>query len=42
MRANLLVLVSAFLLVEEGNWGYGTLWIHLGFAGFVVSVSQVA
>lgn len=37
LPANLLVLVSAILLVEDAGWGYGTLWILLGFAGFVAS-----
>lgn len=37
LPANLLVLVSAVLLVEDGSWGYGALWIQLGFAGFALS-----
>ena len=37
LPANLLVLVSALLLVHEGSWGYDTLWIQLGLAGFVIS-----
>lgn len=37
LPANLLVLVSAVLLVGEANWGYGTLWIQLGYLGFVFS-----
>lgn len=37
LPTNLLVLVSAFLLAEEANWSYGTLWIQLGFAGFGLS-----
>lgn len=37
LPANLVVLVSAALLVHEGPWGYGQLWIQLGLAGFAVS-----
>jgi uncharacterized membrane protein len=37
LPANLVVLASAFLVVEEGGWGYDHLWIKLGFAGFVLS-----
>ncbi len=37
LPANLLVLVSAVLLVREGSWGLGALWIRLGLVGFVVS-----
>lgn len=37
LPANLLALASAFLLVEEGHWSYGTLWIELGFLGFAFS-----
>jgi hypothetical protein len=37
LPANLLVLVSAFLMVDTGNWGYRTLWIQLGFLGFCFS-----
>lgn len=37
LPANLIVLVSAVLLVHEGHWGYGQLWIRLGVLGFAVS-----
>ena len=37
LPANLLVLVSGFLLVGESSWGYDTLWIQLGLAGFAIS-----
>src|SRR5262245_34514769 len=37
LPANVIVLVSAVLLVREGPWGFDTLWIELGLAGFVVS-----
>ena len=35
--ASLIVLVSAVLLVHEGRWGYGQLWIRLGVVGFAAS-----
>jgi hypothetical protein len=34
---NLLVLGSAVLLVQDGGWGWGELWIQLGLAGFAIS-----
>lgn len=37
LPTNLLVLLSAFLLAEEASWGYGALWIQLGFGGFALS-----
>lgn len=37
LPANLIVLVSAVLLVHEGQWGYGPLWIRLGVLGFAAS-----
>lgn len=37
LPANVVVLVSAILLVHEGGWGYGALWIRLGLVGFAVS-----
>src|SRR5262245_34509643 len=37
LPANLIVLVSAVLLVREGGWGFGPLWIRLGLIGFAVS-----
>jgi hypothetical protein len=37
LPTNLIVLGSAFLLAEEGNWGYGALWVKLGFIGFGIS-----
>lgn len=37
LPANLVVLVSAVLLVHEGDWGYDALWIRLGIAGFAAS-----
>jgi hypothetical protein len=37
LPANLVVLVSAVLLVREGDWGFGPLWIRLGVVGFAVS-----
>lgn len=37
LPANLIVLVSAVLLVYEGHWGYGQLWIRLGIVGFAAS-----
>lgn len=38
LPANVLVLVSAILLVHEGPWGYDMLWIQLGLGGFALSV----
>lgn len=37
LPANLIVLVSAVLLVDQGKWGYGQLWIQLGLFGFAAS-----
>jgi hypothetical protein len=37
LPANLVVLVSAVLLVRDGDWGLGPLWIRLGIVGFAVS-----
>jgi hypothetical protein len=37
LPANLIVLVSAVLLVHEGHWGYGQLWVRLGVVGFAAS-----
>ena len=37
LPANLLVLVFGVLLVGDGPWGYGPLWIRLGLAGFGLS-----
>lgn len=37
LPSNLLVLVSGVLLVHEGGWGFGTLWIDLGIAAWAVS-----
>lgn len=38
LPANLVVLVSAILLVEDGGFGWGRLWIMLGIAGFAASL----
>src|SRR5215471_10828980 len=37
LPANLIVLGSAILLVQEGGWSYHALWIRLGLLGFAVS-----
>jgi hypothetical protein len=37
LPANLLVLVSALLLVHEGRWSYDPLWIRLAAIGFAAS-----
>jgi uncharacterized membrane protein len=37
LPANLLAILSAVLLVTEGDWGWGHLWIQLGLAGYLVS-----
>lgn len=37
LPANLIVLVSAVLLVHDGHWGYGQLWARLGLVGFAFS-----
>jgi hypothetical protein len=37
LPSNLLVLASGVLLVHEGPWSYGSLWIRLGLAGFSLS-----
>jgi len=38
LPANLVVLVSAILLVEEGGFGWSRLWVVLGIAGFAASL----
>ncbi|MCZ7590563.1 MAG: DUF2269 family protein [Gaiella sp.] len=42
LPANLLVLVSGLLLVHEGGFGYGTLWIDVGLVGWALSVATGA
>src|SRR5262249_42391439 len=37
LPANLIVLVSAVMLVHEGGWTYHPLWIRLGVLGFALS-----
>lgn len=37
LPANLVALVSAILLVQDGGFGWGRLWIVLGIAGFALS-----
>jgi uncharacterized membrane protein len=37
LPTNVLVATSAALLIREGGWGYGQLWIRLGLLGFAVS-----
>lgn len=37
LPANLLALVSGVLLVHEGGFGFGTLWIVIGFVAWAVS-----
>jgi uncharacterized membrane protein len=37
LPTNLLVLVSGILLVHESGWGFGTLWVDIGFASWAVS-----
>jgi uncharacterized membrane protein len=42
LPANLLALVSGVLLVHEGGWGFGTLWIDMGLAAWAVSFATGA
>ena len=42
LPANLLVLVSGLFLVHEGGWGYGTVWIDVGLAGWALSFATGA
>jgi uncharacterized membrane protein len=37
LPSNLAVLASAILLVHEGHWSYGQLWIRLGIVGLATS-----
>jgi len=42
LPTNLLVLASGLLLVYSGSWSLTTLWLDLGFAGFVISIATGA
>src|SRR5262245_3628615 len=38
LPSNLVVLASGILLVQEGKWSYGPLWIKLGLIGLGISL----
>ena len=42
LPTNLLVLASGLLLVYSGSWSLTTLWLDLGLAGFVISITTGA
>ena len=38
MPASLLLLAAGIIMVVVGNWGFETLWVVIGIAGFVYSI----